>query len=74
MEKLSIIPERTTRRVLELNHQGALRSRLLALGLRPGARVEVLQRVTWGDPMLVKVGNATLSLRHQVAEQILVGA
>ena len=69
-----MIPEKSACRVVELNHRGALRSRLLALGIRPGAKLEVLRRVTWGDPMLVKVGNATVSLRHQVADQILVGA
>ncbi|MGQ9735426.1 MAG: FeoA family protein [Thermaceae bacterium] len=46
--------------------------RLLALGLRPGARVELLLTAPWGDPLEIKVEETLLLLRRKEAEGILV--
>lgn len=46
--------------------------RLLALGLRPGARVEVVLAAPLGDPLEVRVGEALLLLRRKEAASVLV--
>lgn len=48
--------------------------RLLALGLRPGALVEVLLRAPLGDPLEVRAGETYLLLRRGEAQKILVEA
>ena len=49
-----------------------LRSRLFALGIIPGSRLEVLRFAPLGDPMQVKVGNSLISIRKSEAEIIEV--
>lgn len=46
--------------------------RLLALGLRPGAMVEVLLKAPLGDPLEVRAGETYLLLRQAEARGILV--
>lgn len=48
--------------------------RLLALGLRPGATVEILLRAPLGDPLEVRAGETYLLLRREAAKVILVEA
>lgn len=48
--------------------------RLLALGLRPGATVEILLRAPLGDPLEVRAGETYLLLRREAAKRILVDA
>jgi len=50
----------------------AERRRLLALGLRPGAVVEVLLKAPLGDPLEVRAGDTFLLLRRTEASQVLV--
>jgi ferrous iron transport protein A len=50
----------------------AERRRLLALGLRPGAVVEVLLKAPLGDPLEVRAGDTFLLLRRSEASQVLV--
>ncbi len=47
-------------------------SRLYALGVFPGAKVDVLRRAPLGDPLQVKVGQTLISLRKQEASSIAV--
>lgn len=47
-----------------------LQSRLYALGLYPGAVVDVLRRAPFGDPLQLKVGQSLLSIR--IREAMLV--
>ena len=49
-----------------------LLSRLYALGLHPGALVDVLHVAPFGDPLQVKVGHTLLSIRKQEAKLIMV--
>lgn len=51
-----------------------LQSRLFALGLYPGARVDVLRRAPFGDPLQLKVGRSLLSLRVAEAQLVQVAA
>lgn len=46
--------------------------RLLALGLKPGVRVEVLLRAPLGDPLEVRAGETFLLLRREEAGAVLV--
>jgi ferrous iron transport protein A len=50
----------------------AERRRLLALGLRPGAVVEVLLKAPLGDPLEVRAGDTFLLLRRSEASQVMV--
>ncbi len=49
-----------------------LRSRLFALGVIPGAIVEVLRIAPLGDPMQLKVGGSFISIRKSEAAIITV--
>ena len=47
--------------------------RLLEIGFVPGEIVQVLARGAWGgDPLAVRVGQATFALRHQEAAMVQV--
>ncbi|HSC82767.1 MAG TPA: FeoA domain-containing protein [Pseudomonas sp.] len=43
----------------------AYRHRLLAMGLRPGARFEILRTAPLGDPLHIRCGYSNLALRRQ---------
>jgi len=61
--------------VLEVASSHAeIQSRLYALGLYPGVRVDVLRLAPAGDPMQVRCGNTLLSIRKTEASLILVEA
>jgi ferrous iron transport protein A len=49
-----------------------LRSRLFALGVIPGAIVEVLRIAPLGDPLQLKVGGSFISIRKSEAAIITV--
>ena len=49
-----------------------LKSRLYALGVIPGAAIEILRFAPLGDPMQVKVGGSFLSIRKCDADIIKV--
>ena len=52
----------------------SFRRKLLALGLIPGAQVEVLRVAPMGDPIQVKLRGSTVSLRRSEAKTSLVEA
>lgn len=52
--------------------QSEVVSRLYALGVFPGAELELLRRAPLGDPLQVKVGHALLSIRKDEAQFIQV--
>ena len=59
--------------VVEIASEHAeLRSRLYALGIIPGSKVEVLRFAPLGDPMQIKVGNSLISIRKSEAKVIEV--
>ena len=57
-------------RILKHHSRGAVRQRLLDMGLIPDAVVEVLRVATLGDPMEIKVGDSYVTLRRREADQI----
>ena len=54
------------------SEQAELKSRLYALGIIPGSKIEILRFAPLGDPMQVKVGNSLISIRKSEAEVIEV--
>ena len=49
-----------------------VQGRLLALGLYPGVRVDVLRRAPLGDPLQLRVGKSLLSIRLAEARLVQV--
>ncbi|WP_460378111.1 FeoA family protein, partial [Thermus brockianus] len=71
MYPLSALSPGRRARVLQVAPE---RRRLLALGLRPGALVEVLLQAPLGDPLEVRAGEAFLLLRKEEAQAVMVEA
>ena len=59
-------------RILAVNGQGALRSRLLDMGLTPHTKVRVNKFAPMGDPIEITLRGYELTLRRADAEQIEV--
>ena len=57
-------------RVRRHHGQGAIRQRLLDMGLVPNAELEVMRVATLGDPMEIRVGDSYVTLRKREAAQI----
>ena len=61
-----------TVKVVRLNGQGAVRRRIMDMGLTRGTSVYVRKVAPLGDPIEVTVRGYELSLRKEDAEMILV--
>ena len=61
-----------TVRVVRLNGQGAVRRRIMDMGITRGTSVYVRKVAPLGDPIEVTVRGYELSLRKEDAEMILV--
>lgn len=57
-------------RVTQVGGQGAVRQRILDMGLLPGVTVQVERVAPTGDPIWIRVAGFQLSLRHAEAESI----
>jgi ferrous iron transport protein A len=57
-------------RVRRHHAQGAVRQRLMDMGLIPNAEVEVMRVAPLGDPMEIKVASSLVTLRKHEADQI----
>lgn len=62
----------STGEVVSLRARGLSRRRLLDLGLVPGTRVVVLRRSPSGDPTAFLIRGATIALRREEGQQVLV--
>lgn len=58
--------------VFQLLTTGLPRRRMLDLGLIPGTRVEVIRRSPLGDPVAYNIRGASIALRAEESQQILV--
>ncbi|MCL6634349.1 MAG: ferrous iron transport protein A [Peptococcaceae bacterium] len=58
--------------VVSLAADGMARSRLLDLGLVPGAAVEMVRRSPSGDPAAFNIKGALIALRREDAERVTV--
>ncbi len=52
--------------------QGAIRQRLLDMGLVPNAEVQMVRCATLGDPLEMRVGDSYISLRRHEAKLVEV--
>ena len=66
------LSEETPARVVSIGGTGAVRQRLLDLGILPEARLEVARRGVGGSPVWVRLRGAQLALRRREAESIQV--
>lgn len=75
MEKrksLTSLKEGDSARVTGLLAQGAIRRRLLDLGIVEGTRIQCRQVSPYGDPVAYSVRGAVIALRSEDAGTILV--
>ncbi|HOB28836.1 MAG: FeoA family protein [Dethiobacteria bacterium] len=66
------LPVGSRGRVRQINITGAVRRRMLDLGLTFSTEVAVLQKSPSGDPTAYFIRGAVVALRSQEASQILV--
>lgn len=59
-------------RVAELHCEPAWRERLAGLGLLPGSRVQLIQRLGGGGPLKLRIGRTEFVMRPAQAAQICV--
>ena len=72
MQTLKEIPCGTTVTVKKLNGEGAVKRRIMDMGITKGCSVLVRKVAPLGDPVEVMVRGYELSLRKQDAELIVV--
>ena len=70
--KLSELKEGQQGTIVKVGGSGALRRRLLEMGLRSGARLRVEKYAPLRDPLELVTNGCHLSLRVEEAAQILV--
>ena len=58
--------------VLSMGNTGAVKRRLLDLGLVKGSRVKCLGKSLWGDPAAYEICGAVIALRSADCSQILL--
>ncbi|BED93077.1 MAG: ferrous iron transport protein A [Candidatus Paraimprobicoccus trichonymphae] len=58
--------------VKKLGNQGALRRRIIDMGITPGVKITVLDIAPLGDPIKINVRNYELSIRKSESEEILI--
>ncbi len=61
-----------TAKIVAVNGQGALRRRLLDMGITPNTDVMVRKRAPMGDPIEIHIRGYELTLRSEDAEKIQV--
>ncbi len=57
-------------KVIRVNGKGAIRRRLLEMGVFPGCQVEMERLAPLGDPLEIKLKGTHLSLRRTEAEMV----
>ncbi len=72
--QLNYLPLGKKGRVKVLTANGAIRRRLLDLGLITDTEVEALQKSPSGDPVAYHIRGAVIALRSEEASQILIEA
>lgn len=59
-------------RVVQVNSQGAVRQRMLSLGLVPGVVLQVVRYAPMGDPIEIRIKRFLMSVRKEEAENVMV--
>ena len=60
--------------IASIHTEGLLHQRLMALGFRPGKRIEVIRRARFSGPLQVRIGATDILLRRGEADKIMVRA
>lgn len=71
-EPLSELAVGAVGRIAAINVNGITRRRLLDLGFVPGTKIEALRRSPAGDPTAYYIRGATIALRKDEANNILI--
>ena len=58
--------------IVSIGDTGALRQRLIAMGVTPGAEVQLRKFAPLGDPMEIRIRSFELSIRRLDAAQIFI--
>jgi len=74
MQTLREVPCGETVRVVRLHGEGAIKRRIMDMGITKGSEVFVRKMAPLGDPIEVKIRGYELSLRKADAEMIEVEA
>ena len=72
MKTLKDIKVGNSATVTKLNGQGAVRRRIMDMGITKGVKIDVCKVAPLGDPLEIKVRGYQLSLRKADAEMIEV--
>ena len=67
---LDRLPIGTNGYILQVGGQGALRRRLLDMGLTPGTQVKIVKHAPMGDPIEIELRGYSLTLRLADAAKI----
>ncbi len=71
-QSLKNVPVGERAKVFRVTSHGALRQRILDMGITRGTEIEVLKRAPLGDPIEILVRGYTLSIRSSEAEHIII--
>lgn len=69
---LSVLSPGQSCQVVRIDHTGGLRRRLLDLGFRPEATLQVLYTAPGGSPMAILCNGAVIGLRREDCRKIKV--
>ncbi len=72
MKTLKDVPVGATVRVVKIHGEGALRRRIMDMGITKGVEIKVRKLAPLGDPMELTVRGYALSMRKSNAEMIEV--
>ncbi|KYZ78224.1 hypothetical protein AXX12_01380 [Anaerosporomusa subterranea] len=60
--------------VTSVGGEGMLRARMLQMGIVPGAKVKVIRRAPFSDPVEIQVRGYRIALRQEECRYIVVSA
>lgn len=69
---LKEVPIGTTVKVIKLEGEGAVKRRIMDMGITKGAQIEVRKYAPLGDPIELTVRGYELSLRGEDAKNVIV--
>ena len=59
--------------IVKLHGEGAVKRRIMDMGITPGVEVKVVKMAPLGDPVEIRIRGYELSLRREEAARIEVG-
>ena len=58
--------------MIESVDESDVKDRLYEMGIYPEQSIQVIRKAPFGDPLVVKIGNQEIILRHNEAELIII--